>query len=107
MFTRDVVIETVRNYARRIEANGVHLRTVILYGSFAKGTQNEWSDIDVALVADEFTGFFFNDAKLLPYMGFKQPYPYSLIEAVTYPTNYFNEGDPFINEIVRTGIKVI
>ena len=39
-----------------IEAKGVNLRTVILYGSFAKGTQHKWSDIDVALVADEFTG---------------------------------------------------
>jgi predicted nucleotidyltransferase len=107
MFTRDVVIETVRNYARRIEANGVHLQTVILYGSFAKGTQHEWSDIDVALVADEFTGFYFDDAKLIPYMGFKQPYPYTRIEAKTYSTKYFLEGDPFIEEITKTGIKII
>ena len=107
MFTRDVVIETVRNYVRRIEANGVQLRAVILYGSFAKGTQHECSDIDVALVADEFTGFYFDDAKFIPYMGFKQPYPYSLIEAKTYSTEYFNEGDPFIEEINKTGIKII
>ena len=107
MFTRDVVIETVRNYARRIEANGVRLRAVILFGSFAKGTQHECSDIDVALVADEFTGFYFDDAKLIPYMGFKQPYPYTLIEAKTYPTDYFYQGDPFIEEITKTGIKII
>ena len=40
MLTQDAVIEIVRNYARDIEAHGVHLRTVILYGSFAKGTQH-------------------------------------------------------------------
>ena len=50
---RDGVIEIVRNYARNIGSHGVHLRNVFLYGSFAKGTQNEWPDIDVALVADE------------------------------------------------------
>ena len=50
MLTKDDVIETVRNYAHNIEARGVQLQTVILYGSFAKGTQHEWSDIDVALV---------------------------------------------------------
>jgi HEPN domain-containing protein len=66
MLARDAVIETVRNYAHDIEAHGVHLRTVILYGSFAKGTQHEWSDIDVALVADEFTGFAPDDHKLFP-----------------------------------------
>ena len=104
MLTQDVAIEIVRNYARSIEARGVDLRSVILFGSFAKGTQHEWSDIDVALVADEFTGFYFDDAKLFPYLGNKEPYV--RIEAKTYPTNYFLQGDPFIEEINKTGIKV-
>jgi predicted nucleotidyltransferase len=104
MLTQDVVIDTVRNYAREIEARGVHLRMVFLYGSFAKGTQHEWSDIDVALVADEFTGFSFDDKKSFPYFGKD---PYIRIETKTYPTDYFEESDPFIEEIKRTGIKII
>ena len=105
MLTQNVVIEIVRNYAQDIESRGVHLRNVFLYGSFAKGTQHEWSDIDVALVADEFTGFTFNDKKLFPYIGIKKPY--IRIETKTYNTDYFNEGDPFIEEIVKTGIKIM
>jgi len=105
MLDRNAAIETVRNYAQDVESHGVRLRNVILYGSFAKGTQHEWSDIDVALVADEFTGFYFNDSDLFPYVGIKKPY--IRIETKTYPTDYFNEGDPFINEIVKTGIKII
>ena len=105
MLTQHAVIETVRNYANDIEAKGIHLRTVILYGSFAKGTQHEWSDIDVALVADEFSGFTFNDKKLFPYVGIKKPY--IRIEAKTYPTDYFRKGDPFIDEIKKDGIVII
>jgi len=105
MLTQNDAIEIVRNYAHEIESHGVSLRTVILYGSFAKGTQHEWSDIDVALVADEFTGFFFNDSDLFPYVGIKKPY--IRIEAKTYRTNYFQESDPFIEEIKKTGIKII
>ena len=105
MLDRDAAIEIVRNYAREIETHGVHLRSVILYGSFARGTQHEWSDIDVALVADEFTGFAFNDSDLFPYVGIKKPY--IRIEAKTYPTEYVREGDPFIEEITKTGIKII
>ena len=105
MLTQDVVIETVRNYAHDIEAHGVHLHTVILYGSFAKGTQHEWSDIDVAMVADEFTGLP-EDHNLFPYMGGIKK-TYIRIEAITYPTKYFLEGDPFIEEITKTGIKII
>ena len=106
MLDRESVIEIVRNYVRDIEMCGVHLRAVILYGSFAKGTQHEWSDIDVALVADEFTGFTFNDQKLFPYIGIKKPY--IRIETKTYPTDYFNMGDdPFIEEIIRTGVRIV
>jgi predicted nucleotidyltransferase len=105
MLTQDAVIETVRNYAHEIETRGVRLRTVILYGSFAKGTQHEWSDIDVALVADEFSGFYPDDHKLFPYFGFKSPY--TRIEAQTYPTDYFLESDPFIEEIKKTGIVIL
>ena len=105
MLTQDVAIETVRNYARDIETRGVHLRTVILYGSFAKGTQNEWSDIDVALVADEFTGFTFNDCKLYSGLGIRKPY--IRIEEKTYSTDYFKQGDPFIEEIKKEGIVIL
>jgi len=104
MLTQNAVIEIVRNYAQDVESRGVHLRNVFLYGSFAKGTQHEWSDIDVALVADEFTGFTFNDKKLFPYVGIKKPY--IRIETKTYNTEYFKDGDPFIEEIIKTGIKI-
>ena len=105
MLDRNAAIETVQNYADEIQARGVNLRKVILYGSFAKGKQHEWSDIDVALVADEFTGFTFEDKKLFPYIGIKKPY--IRIEAKTYPTGYFREGDPFIDEIKKEGIVIL
>jgi len=105
MLTRNAAIKTVRNYAKEINDKGVNLRKVILFGSFAKGTQHEWSDIDVALVADNFTGVSFLDKKLFPYIGIKEPY--IRIEAKTYPTDYFIESDPFIEEIKKTGIEII
>ena len=104
MLTQNAVIDTVKNYAREIQNSGVNLRNVILYGSFAKGTQHEWSDIDVALVADEFEGLP-TDHKYFSYIGIKKPYV--RIESNTYPTKYFKKGDPFIDEIKKTGIEII
>jgi predicted nucleotidyltransferase len=104
MLTRNVAIEIVNNFAHEIRAQGVILRNVIMFGSFAKGTQHEWSDIDVALVADQFTGSP-DDNDLFPRIGIKKPY--SRIEAITYPTAYFRESDPFIEEIKKTGIEII
>jgi predicted nucleotidyltransferase len=105
MLTRDAAIKIVKNYAQEIEARGIHLRTAILFGSFAKGTQHEWSDIDVALVADEFTGLGVVDKKLFPYIGIKQPY--IRVESKTYSTEYFRAGDPFIEEIKKEGIVCV
>jgi len=105
MLTQNGAIKRVRNYAKEINKQGVNLRKVILYGSFAKGTQHKWSDIDVALVADDFSGVVFMDKKLFPYIGIKKPY--IRIEPKTYPTDYFNEGDPFIEEIKNTGIEIM
>jgi len=105
MFTQDDAINSVKSYASEIALLGINLKKVILYGSFAKGLQHEWSDIDVALVADEFTGFGFSDRLLFSPVSIKEPY--IRIEPKTYPTGYFNEGDPFIEEIKNTGIEII
>ena len=104
MLTQNAAIDIVKNYAREIQKAGVNLRKVILFGSFANGTQHEWSDIDVALVADDFIGVSFIDKDKFPYIGIK--YPYYLIETKTYPTDYFEESDPFIEEIKKTGIEI-
>ena len=103
MLTQNAAIDTVKNYAREIINSGINLKKVILYGSFAKGTQHEWSDIDVALVADEFEGlptdhYFFSNIAIK-----KQ---YVRIETITYPTNYFLLGDAFIEEIQKTGVLI-
>jgi predicted nucleotidyltransferase len=105
MLTRNAAINTVKNYAEEVRNKGVHLRQVILFGSFAKGTAHEYSDIDVALVADNFTGVTFLDKKLFPYIGIKEPY--IRIETKTYPTDYFEASDPFIEEIKKTGITIV
>lgn len=103
MLTQQTAIDTVRDYAREISNSGIVLKHVILYGSFAKGTQHEWSDIDVALVADDFEGLP-NDHYYFASIAIQKPYV--RIETVTYPTDYFHEGDPFIDIIKKEGIVI-
>jgi len=105
MLTRDAAIKTVRNYAKEINKSGVNLRKVIMFGSFAKGTQHQWSDIDVALVADDFSGVGFLDRQRFSGIGIKKLY--TRIEPITYSTDYFAESDPFIEEIKNTGIEIL
>jgi len=105
MLTQNAAIKTVKNYAKEVNKMGVNLRKVILFGSFAKGTQHEWSDIDVALVADDFTGVGILDTPRFSRIHLQNQY--MIIEPKTYPTDYFEESDPFIEEIKKTGIEII
>ncbi len=104
MLTRDAVIAKVNLFSQEILANGILLDKVILFGSYAKGTPNEHSDIDVALVADCFSGFGFEDRKFFSKINIKKPY--LEIETKTYPTQYFQSSDPFIEEIMKHGIVI-
>ena len=102
MFTRDAALAHVKAFAADVRRLGVPLRQVILFGSYARDTQHEWSDIDVALVADSFTGAGPLDVRQFGHlMG-----NYVVIEPHTFQTAYFADGDAFTEEIKRTGIVV-
>jgi predicted nucleotidyltransferase len=80
------------------------IREAYVFGSYAQGRQNEWSDIDLALVSDQFEGNFFNDrSKLSSYVVRTD----SDIETHPFRTEDFNAGNPFVEEILRTGVRIV
>lgn len=104
MLTKKTAINTVNNFVKEVQGTGLHLRKAILFGSYAQSKQHKWSDIDVVLVADEFTGLGFDDTAYFAKINNKSPY--ILIETKTYPTSYFKKGDAFIDKIKKTGIEI-
>ncbi len=102
MVTQQSAITTVKDFANEVKHIGINLRKVIMYGSFSQNNQGEHSDIDVALVADEFTGVGFVDINLFV----KALRKHFIIHPKTYSTDYFAKGDAFIDEIKRTGIEI-
>ncbi len=104
MATKAIIIELVTEFAKELKNKNLHLRKVILFGSYARDEQHQYSDIDVAIVADEFIGFGFKDKDYFADIKVKKTY--LPIEAHTFSTEYFEKGDPFIDEIKRTGIEI-
>lgn len=49
------VINSINRYTELVKEI-LPVSMVILYGSYAKGTEKEWSDIDIAVVTDKFEG---------------------------------------------------
>ena len=106
MLTQRTVISKIKKLTAEIMQSGLPLKRVVLYGSYSRNEQHEWSDIDVAFVADEFINIGFEDVKLFVKQLIK--YPNLNIQPRTYNTRDFTpERDPFVEEILRTGIEIM
>lgn len=102
MFTREALIKYISDYVKACNDLGIYFDRVILFGSYARNTPHKWSDIDLALASESFSGFRPDDRGMLA----KATMKFVDIEPHTFPTDYFEKGDPFIEEIVKTGIEL-
>jgi predicted nucleotidyltransferase len=102
MLTQRAAIRHLQKIAAEIEQSGIHLKKVILFGSYSSNTQNQLSDIGVALVADEFKSIGPEDVQLFSKILAK--YPGLDIQPRTYNTkNFTPRKDPFVEVILKTG----
>jgi len=44
---------TIRRYLRAVQSAGIHARRAVLFGSYARGEADEWSDLDLVVIAPE------------------------------------------------------
>lgn len=80
-----------------------NITAIILFGSYAKGTERENSDIDIAVVSDDFEDTYDFMADL---MGLTWDID-ARIEPHPIKKKDFDEvSDFFIKEVIDTGIKV-
>ncbi len=50
------IITIVQRYLKVLPDYGINALRAVLYGSFVQGDANEWSDIDLIVIAPEFDG---------------------------------------------------
>lgn len=80
------------------------IKSVYLFGSYAKGNAGEYSDIDLAVVSDKFEGSRFFDKKKLNKYILKSS---ADLEVHPFKTEDFTEDNPFVKEILSTGQKLV
>jgi predicted nucleotidyltransferase len=102
MVDKATAIKTAKAFISECKDNGLTFYKVLLFGSFAKNQMNEWSDIDLLLVSDQFGSNVFENLKLFSKINIKYP----IIETHPYPTAYFLEGDDFLNMIKKESIEI-
>ena len=100
----DKIIELVKKFVERAMEDNIHITEAILFGSYAKGTNNEWSDIDIAVVSDDFEGIRLYDNKKIRNAKLKTSID---LETHPYRPEDFTPDNPFVNEILNFGIRIV
>lgn len=97
-----LIIDIVAKYADIVKKE-IKVDKIILYGSYSKGNPRQDSDIDVAVVSPDFTGDKIEDRLRL----MKCRWNVDLrIEPMPFRPEEFVPDDPFVREIMETGIEV-
>lgn len=96
------IIELVKKLVMVLKEKNIIISEAYLFGSYANGTNSKYSDIDVALVSDTFTGVRFLDIKKIGRTVRDIDYR---IEIHPFSSRDKNESF-FYQEIINSGIKV-
>jgi len=100
----DQISSIIELFLEELKRNNINIEQAILFGSYAQGTYTSWSDIDLALVSSDFEGDRFKDRDKLRRIKLKIS---SDLEPIPYPPNEFTTDDPFVEQILATGINVM
>ena len=96
------ILKSIKKYLEKISQH-YKIDAVYLFGSYAKGTQTENSDIDLAIVSKDVKNRLDDMGRMLGYTWKCdtriEPHPYNTKEFT--PDEYM-----LVGEILRTGIKV-
>lgn len=97
---KKIIYNIIKRYLSVLKANNINLRKVYLYGSYVRGNFCKDSDIDLAIIADNFTGDIIKDQLLLMKLRRKvdtriEPHPFSEKD--------FKPDNPLFKEIVENG----
>ncbi len=98
-----LIMEIVQKYVEKICEN-YKIEAIILFGSYAKGTNNESSDIDIAIITDDFENDIFDEE--LNLMKLRRKIDTRIEPHLIRIEDYKNADTPFIREVIDTGIKV-
>ncbi len=102
------VLKTVRFFEDRLKEQGLSVARLIVFGSHAAGRANEESDIDIAIVSDDFEGkdiferaWMTRDAEVLTIRTCRVP-----LDIITLSTKEYAKGGSPIVEYVKRGTVV-
>ena len=98
---KGAVLNVVSRFRDALEARGVRVEKIVLYGSYADGTYREGSDIDLVVVSDDFAGRGYWERIDILSDGILEVF--EPIRAVAMTTEEWEREDALIAQYARNG----
>ena len=94
--------ESIQRFLKTVNQR-YRIRSAYLYGSQTRGTATTWSDIDLAVISDDFSDDLFEERLTLMRLAARID---DRIEPRPYIMETFNRNDPVASDILRHGVRV-
>ena len=97
--------EVIGEYVNSLKTDNLSIQKVILFGSYAKNTQNKDSDIDLCIISEEFQ----DPLSTIEYLWSKRKIKdlqYTIEPIGFTPNDMKNKYSTLIHEIKSTGIEL-
>ena len=101
-YAQRIIVDIIMGFVDAINKEK-QVNKVILYGSYSRGDYSMDSDIDVAVISPDFTGDRTEDQYWL--MQKRRSIDLRL-EPMPFKPEDFVPDDPFVREIIETGIEI-
>lgn len=101
--TNKEIAGIVEKYTSIVKEN-YNVIAIILFGSYAKGTEHKDSDIDIAIITDDIKTDKFDEEVKLTLL--RRKIDNRIEPHIISSKDYENAETPFVVEVKKTGIKV-
>ncbi len=101
---KDQLLSVISRFRKALEARGIRIEKVILFGSYAAGTAHEGSDIDLLVVSPDFADrSYWARIQVLAQAVAEVWEP---IEAIAVTPEEWEKGDSPVVEYARDGVPL-
>lgn len=98
------IVNVIQSFIKLLQEENIKIEKVILFGSYAKGTQRRDSDIDLAIISPDFKEE--ECIKNMTLLLCKANLLKADIQTIPFSIEEYNEPKGIMEEILNTGIEL-
>ncbi len=98
-----VVLKNVQLFLTKLRQNGFTIAGAYIFGSYARGNVDKWSDIDVAIISPQIGNDRFEERIRLTELAVSID---NRLEPLPFNPDSFSTDDSFVRQIINEGISI-